>query len=156
MGNRLNIKVTKVFDLRKGTSPKGEWEALDFLGKASTQGPEFKYSIFQKKELFPFVKVEAVLDAEIVDKETDRVDSTGNKIIDHSIMNLYVGGKPVIQAPVRSGFQGKSPEQIAMERASIESQTAYNGIIKLMEAKLVTKDDDIGKLALAWAKKRLV
>ncbi len=156
MGDRIHIKVTKVFDLRKGTGQRGDWEALDFMGKTSEKSPEIKYGIFQKKELFTYVKVDAVVDAEVVDKETDNIDPNGNKIINHGVMNLYINDKPIIQAPARGiGYQGKSPEQLAIERASIESQTAYNGIIKLMEAKVFTPADEFPKLALAWARKKL-
>ena len=155
---RAKIKIVKVFDRRTGTGQKGPWEAQDFTGKSTTQGTDTRFGIFQKKELYPFIVEGAVIDLEWNDKESDRVDPTGAKIIDHNVSNIYVNDKPTLQPAQPQGGSGKAwgktPEQLAAERASIESQTAYNGIIKLMEAKIAPVE--MATLALAWAKKRLV
>ena len=54
---------------------------------------------------------------------------------------------------------GKIPEQFDAERRSIESQTAFNGIIKLIEQEAILKIDivpsDVEELAYEWARVRL-
>jgi hypothetical protein len=111
MGDRIRVKVTSVSEPRSGKSDKGEWTALDFKAKASTAGPEIKYGIFQKKELYPLVKPEAVLDMEVVDKASGQYSADGVEFINHNVMNFYVDEKPVIQnfGKGNGGFQREDP-----------------------------------------------
>jgi len=53
-----------------------------------------------------------------------------------------------VEQPVRAKPQGSTNE-------SIESQVAFKGIIELMVAKIIDKEDTEGKTALIWAMARL-
>lgn len=68
-------------------------------------------------------------------------------------------GNPIRQARRRSSsggsYYGKSDEQVRIERLSIEGQTAYNGIIELMKAQVLTKEDKEAKTALEFAEKKM-
>ena len=46
-------------------------------------------------------------------------------------------------------------EKDRVKQISIESQTAFNGVIELLVAKIITPDDALGKAAMAWAAERL-
>ncbi len=121
------------------------------------EGKTFQYSAWAEG-LFPKMVKDTEIDAEIVVKDTGKFNSQGEKIINRRVENIYVDGKPLVQAPQagRGGYQGKSPEQLAIERASIEAQTCYNGIIKLMGDKVLPLDHEMSKIALAFAKKKMV
>ncbi len=149
MGDRIKILVKEVKDQRVFNDKP----VLDFMGLVD--GKSLRYSVWEPK-LFTAITKDALLDAEVVIKQSEKTDPDGNPYINRHIVNVYVDGKPVIQAPQgRGGYPGKSPEQLALERASIESQTCYNGIIKLMEVKVLGLEHEMSKLALGFAKKRL-
>ena len=81
-------------------------------------------------------------------------------------------GKPPVEKQVERITAGVTKEQLPklpsdtmtnemwaekqrVERSSIESQVAYKGIVELMVAKIVTKEDEIGKATVDWALARL-
>ncbi len=97
----------------------------------------------------------AVITADV--KETPRPDTPYGP--DFTIVQVYDDqGQPVSQKRRSGGGWGKSPQEaaMAMERRSIEAQTAFNGIIALMAS--APEDEDLKavyKKALRWANNRL-
>lgn len=151
MGDRIKLKIISVPEDKTYNDRKfKQFHALDPEGKT------FQYSAWADPLFFKLIK-DTEIDSDIIVKDTGKFNQQGEKIINRRVENIYVDGKPLVQAPQQSrgGWQGKSPEQLAIERASIESQTAYNGIIKLMGEKVLTLDHEMSKIALAWAKKKL-
>lgn len=94
-------------------------------------------------ELVPQIVKDAKLECEII--------KTDKGIL--RITQIYVNGKPLKTTTRRTGGRqyGKSAEEIAIERASFEAQTAYNGIIELLKTGVLKTEDTNAKTALDWA-----
>ena len=142
---KIKLAITQVKEVQK-IGDKGA-EKLAFKAK-NFEGKELWYSTF-RKSLFPAIKdnvgKEIEADVEITNREVD-----GNIYTDRKVTQLYVGGEAVAKGqPSKQGFQGyrDSPES----RASIELQTAFKGVVELMVANIITRDEPLGKVAIAWA-----
>ena len=140
---KIKLAITQVKEVQK-IGDKGA-EKLAFKAK-NLEGKELWYFTFVKS-LFSAIKTnqEIEADVEITNREVD-----GNIYTDRKVTQLYVGGEAVAKGqPSKQGFQGyrDSPES----RASIELQTAFKGVVELMVANIITRDEPLGKVAIAWA-----
>ena len=143
---KIKLAITQVKEVQK-IGDKGV-EKLAFKAK-DFEGKELWYFTFAKS-LFPAIKDNVGKEIE-ADVETTNREVDGNVYTDRKVTQLYVGGEAVAAKgqPPKQGFQGyrDNPES----RASIELQTAFKGIIELMVAGVVAKDDPLGKAAITWA-----
>lgn len=80
---------------------------------------------------------------------------SGVTYTDRVIQQIYVDGQPiqqrgaVSQRSASGGYREDSPET----RASIEAQTAYNGVVQMMVAKVAPKE--LENTAILWATSKL-
>lgn len=138
---REKLIITQVKELM----PVGDKGAkkLAFQAK-NAEGKELSYFTF-RQGLFGEIQVGKEIEVEI---EVAQTESGGNLYTNRKVNQVYVEGKPVLVAG-----QGKSFSY--GDKASIESQTAFKGVIELLVAKIITPDDVLGKAALSWAAERL-
>lgn len=101
-------------------------------------------------ELVGQVVKDAELNTEITYKETK--DGPVNRVT-----QMYDSQAKAIRQPQRrtSGSYGKSPEETAIERASIEGQTSYNGIIELLKTQVITLEHWQAVTALEYAEMKM-
>ena len=138
---RKVIKVANVATPRK----VGKGEVLPFKCE---DGEVYEAWAKPIKEL---VKIGAELDADIVHTENEK---DGQVYKHHKVDQVYVDGQPVKKA-FSGGWGNKGGAADPVERASIEAQTAYNGIIQLrVHDKLEETDKRLLK-ALEWAETKL-
>jgi len=71
-----------------------------------------KYSVFSKS-LFPYIKLNAEIDAEVEAKPSPSGEWTNYKITD-----IFVNGQSVKQQGQGGGYRGKSPEELDLSRRS--------------------------------------
>jgi len=143
---KIKLAITQVKEVQK-IGDKGA-EKLAFKAK-NLEGKELWYFTF-RKSLFPAIKNNVGKEIE-GDVETTIREVDGTTYTDHKVTQIYVGGEAVATKgqPPKQGFQvyRDSPEA----RASIESQVAFKGVIDLLVAKIITKDDPFAKAGIAWA-----
>ena len=140
---KIKLAITQVKEVQK-IGDKGA-EKLAFKAK-NFEGKELWYSTF-RKSLFSAIKTNQEIEADVT-IESKEVD--GNIYTDRKVTQIYEGGEAVAKGqPSKQGFQGyrDSPES----RASIELQTAFKGVVELMVANIITRDEPLGKVAIAWA-----
>lgn len=147
---RAKLVVTSVATARKvGENNVVQTFSAHIEGQEEKKGYETWGQV-----LVDLVQPEAVLDCEITDIQK------GEQTI-HRVTQMFdAQGKP-IRPSTRGGgkggggYYGKTPEQLASERASIESQTAYNGIIELIKVNVINLEHNQAKTALDWAEKKM-
>jgi len=140
---KIKLAITRVKEVQK-VGDKGA-EKLAFKAK-DFEGKELWYFTFVKS-LFSAIKTNQEIEADV---EITNREVYGNIFTDRKVTQLYVGGEAVAKGqPSKQGFQGyrDSPES----RASIELQTAFKGVVELMVANIITRDEPLGKVAIAWA-----
>ena len=143
---KIKLTITQVKEVQK-IGDKGA-EKLAFKAK-NIEGKELWYSTF-RKSLFPAIKDN--VGQEIgADVETTIREVEGTTYTDHKVTEVYIAKEAVgtKEQPPKQGFQvyRDSPEA----RASIESQVAFKGVIDLLVANIITKDDPLAKAGIAWA-----
>ena len=125
----LERKVLKIVDVdgsaKKGISARTNkpYQVLKFRAivegwdadavEISTLNPDF----------FPSLKADVKLDCDI---ETKTTEKDGNTWTNHNLTQIYIDGKPMTEkkAWAGGGYRGKSPEELIVERRSIERQTS--------------------------------
>jgi len=128
MADRIKLTVKSVSEVKTLESGK----KLVNFSATSPDGKGAGYTAWDES-LWAFLSKDVVLDAEVAVKETEKFDAQGGRIIQRTLKNIYIDGKPVIAQTAGAqgrGF-GKTPEQLAAERASIEAQTAVKTITEL-------------------------
>ncbi|MGD0794944.1 MAG: hypothetical protein ABR958_05055 [Dehalococcoidales bacterium] len=149
MAERCKLKVIEVKEPRQ----VGQAEVLEFLATGDPGNKTLKYGAWTKI-LYEYIKKGAVIDAEIETKISDKTDPGGEHYVSRRIMQLYIDGQPVIKKAGTGRAWGKSPEEIRIERASIEAQVAVKAITDL-EAAGKTVRTELLILRDAWLKKAL-
>ena len=143
---RIKLAVTQVKEVQK-IGDKGA-EKLAFKAK-DFEGKELWYSTF-RKSLFSAIKDNVGKEIE-ADVETTIREVDDNTYTDHKVTEVYIAKETVgtKEQPPKQRFQvyRDNPEA----RASIELQTAFKGVIELMVANIITRDEPLGKVAIAWA-----
>lgn len=105
-------------------------------------------------DLVNLIVKDARLDCEVTHKQKgEQVTLRVTQMFDEK-------GNPIRQTQRRSdsrggGSYGKSDEQVRTERISIESQTAYNGIIELLKSKVIELTHTQAVTALDYAEKKM-
>ena len=127
MTDRMKLKVTEVKEVKK----IGQADALPFLA-AGPNGKRLSY-VAWSKSIFEHIKKDAELDVEVDVKVSEKKDQfTGENYVSRNVVQLYVDGKPlIVQKPNTGRSWGKSPEDLKLERASIEAQVAVKAITDL-------------------------
>ena len=143
---RIKLAVTQVKEVQK-IGDKGA-EKLAFKA-IDSEHKELFYFTFAKS-LFLAIKDNVGKEIE-ADVETTNREVNGNTYTDRKVTQIYVRGEAVATKgqPPKQGFQvyRDSPEA----RASIESQVAFKGVIDLLVAHIITRDDPFAKAGIAWA-----
>ena len=126
MADRIKLTIKEVKEPRK----VGQGEVVQFLAV----GPDNKtlnYSAWDKT-IWPYIKKTAVIDCEIESKVSDKKDPGGENYVSRNVVQLFIDGKPLIVKKASAGRSwGKSPEDLKLERASIEAQVAVKAITDL-------------------------
>ena len=151
------LEITKV----EARQEVGEKKAVKLAFTAKPDGQEsiLKFFTFRKTLMDSIEQaVGKKLDCEW---EAKSREYDGNTYTDRNVQQIYISGQPIGQPRSDGGggggrgFYGKPPEQVAAERASIESQTAYNGIVELLTAKIIDLGCPYADAALDWALAKL-
>ena len=150
MADRIKLKVKEVKEVKK----IGQADALPFLA-VGPDGKRLPY-IAWHKSIFERIKKDAELDVDVDVKVSEKKDQySGENYVSRNIVQLYVDGKPVIAQKQGTGRPyGKSPEELRIERASIEAQTAVKVITDLEIAGRSVKVELI-ELRNKWLQKAL-
>ena len=124
---------------------------------------EVKFFTFSSR-LHPTIK-ESIGKDIACDVEISQREYGDNTYTDRKVTQIYIDGKPVAQAGGGGGgggggwkggggggYKEDSPEKIA----SIEAQTIFNGIIKLLESKVIGMDSELGQAVIVWARAGLL
>jgi len=137
----MEITVKSVKVVKTGTNKSGAWELIRVTTLDGTE-----YTTFDKK-------VKHMGEGAVID--IGEPDIKEGKISFKEIVKVVKEG----QAPAVTSGNGKSPEQIAIERCSIEGQTAYNGIIQLIDREAAEKVDivpaDLKTLTFDYARVKM-
>lgn len=129
--------------------------------KAKAEDKELTYASFVRS-LHDHIKasVGKTIDCDV---EVSEHEYDGQMYQDRLVLDIFMDGKSLRQeqrggsgggGQQRSGgggYREDSPEKIA----SIEAQTAYNGAIQLLVAKVINTGSDLGTKALDWAISRI-
>ena len=136
----ITVKSTKM--LKDGTNDYGAWKLI-----AIVTSEDIKYTTLAKGA--ETITAGAVIDISNMDEDDKGKSFKKFKIISE-------GRKP----PSPSEGDGMTPdmwdEKDKKHRESIESQVAFKGVVELMVALIISKDDQLGKATLSWAKERLL
>lgn len=159
--NKVKLNVTTVSE-PKEVGTKGA-KKLSFKATAA-DGKEYSYQSFSTR-LFDYIKTGAAIEADV---DTSSHEYENNIYTDRKVTQIYVNGQPVMAANTGTGKGGNynrnqlTPEQWAekdrIERASIEAQTAYKGIMEMasqVPADVSVKFDKAFDRALDWAMEKL-
>lgn len=114
-------------------TPVGEKQIPKLSFKArNEEGKELAYFTFTHS-LFEFIQKDAEIDADI---ETSSREVDGNTYTDRKVTQVYKDGAPVAskQQQGGGGWRGKSPEDLRLERRSIEGQTALKEVGEWLRA----------------------
>ena len=103
MADRIKLKVVSVSEVKD----IGGGKKLVNFAATSPDGKGAQYTVWDEP-LWAFLSKDAVLDAEVMVKETDRFEPDGSKKMQRTLRNLYVHDKPVIAA---KEFKGTYPKQ---------------------------------------------
>ena len=116
-------KIVKIVDVDgapiSGTNKQGKpYQILKFRIEDEEHNEVLGVTAFNSA-FFPLLKPEAALDCDIETKQS------GN-FINRTLTQVYVDGKPMVEkkAFAGGGYRGKSPEELIIERRSIERQTS--------------------------------
>jgi hypothetical protein len=133
----------------------GQAEVLEFIATGPDNKP-LKYGAWSK-QLYDFIKKDAAIDADIETKVSDKTDPAGEHYVSRKVAQLYVNGQPVIKKSPGAGGRayGKSPEEIRIERQSIEAQVAVKAITDLEVAGRIVKPELL-TLRDNWLKRALL
>jgi len=150
MSERIKLIITEVGEVQKVGDK--QLPKLSFKAKNS-EGKELSYFTFNQK-LFPSIVKDTTIEADI---EATPWQSGDNSGINRKVVQIYVNGQAIVESKGQGGGKqwGKSPEQLATERASIESQTAFNGVIELLVAKVIELNNPLAIRAVDWASEKL-
>ena len=149
---KMELTVVSVSE-RKSVGEKGAVK-LDFKAKVKDkEGKEKELPFFTfSKRLFETVEG-AVGKTLSCDVDISTREYGGNQYTDRKVVQVYIDGQPV---SIKQGWghQEDSPEKIL----SIEAQTAYNGAIELMKAKVITPPESsvLCANAIEWGIDRLL
>jgi hypothetical protein len=140
---RVKLTITEVKEPRS----VGQAEVLDFM--ATGEGNKaLKYGVWSKS-LYEYIKSGAVIDAEVVTKESDKTDDNGNHYVNRKVTNIYVNGEAAVK---KGGFGGGGGYKDSPEtRISIENMSCMKGIFDLRIANALTDESPEYQTALAWA-----
>jgi len=144
MADKIKLTITEVKESIK-VGDKGA-EKLSFKAK-DPDGKDYWYFTFSKR-LFSSIQKDKEIEADV---DISSHDFEGNTYIDRKVTEVYVDGKSV--APKSSGGYGGGYR--TYDKASIEAQVAFKGVIELMTHDVVTKKDKLGKMAMAWAMEKM-
>ena len=120
-----------VLDIKE-TRSVGNSKVTDFMAKGEDE-KTLKYS-FWGDTFGQHIKKDAVIEADVEMKESDKTDAEGNHFINRTIKQIYVDGQPVsVKKP--GGFVPRSisPEQ----QASIEGQVAAKIVSSTIRQRIV-------------------
>ena len=144
MSERVKLDILEVKETQK-VGDKGA-QKLSFQASDKANGREYQYFTFSSR-LFPLIQKGKTLE---VDVDVSTHEYGGNQYIDRKVVQVYVDGQPFS----RPSF-GQPSQAFQKDTASIQTQTAFKGVIELMVAGLVKADDALGVLALNWAREQL-
>lgn len=118
---RAKLAITSVNE-PKAYGDKGR-HLVDFRAKPEGGDKELRYACF-RDSLFSALKANTTIEADVETKEVQTEDGTR---INRTLQQVYVDGQPLGGQRDQGGQRGqwgKSPEQLALERVSIEKQVA--------------------------------
>ncbi len=137
----MQVIAKSIKVLKTGENDYGEWNLVSIV-----TSDDVKYTTLAKGA--EAIEPGSLLDISIMDE-----DEKGKKFKKYKV--LEEGRKP---SPPGNG-DGMTPdmwdEKDRIHRESIESQTAFKGIVELMAAKVIKPENDLGSAALDWAMVRL-
>ncbi len=146
---RTNLKIGKVQPERTIQGKNGIIPILAFLA-TNPAGQQFKYGIFAKKELFPYVKTSQTIDAEVTETDSKQTNpETGQPYKNRNVVNIYVNDKPVMEQERRGGWN--RPDN----SASIERQVAIKEIGECWRAGKFSDDDKLVTAYKVWLSGRM-
>ena len=157
--SKIKLQIKEVAE-PKAVGTKGA-QKLTFKATAP-DGKDYSYQTFTTK-LFEYIKTGAAIEADV---DTSSHEYDGNTYTDRKVMQIYVNGQPVAEARQGGGKSynksSLTPEQWAekdrIERASIEAQVAFKGIVELIKegnAWKVAGFEDLVHKAFTWANEKL-
>ena len=136
----MQITVKEAKFLKEGESKKGKWKLYKVIGDDGTE-----YTTFDAKagHLTPGTII-----------ESGPITLDGDN---RSLKEVTVISEGPASSPKPNGDMSKEDWETKqrVERASFEAQTAYNGIIKLLESKVMELSHATAKKALDWAETKL-
>ncbi len=104
-----------IVEVKEPPRPVGQTEVLDFMAHTGEGSKTLKYGVWSKS-LYEYIKKDAVIECDVVVKESEKTDDNGQHYINRKVTMIYVNGEAVKKS---GGGRGISPE----ERVSIERQT---------------------------------
>ncbi len=130
---KVNVKEVTI---KKGTNAKGEW-----VNTRITDDDGAVFGTFAKG-------ASAIAKGDLIELEP----IIKGRNVNFEVWNMLEKGGSTSVPPL----EAKKEYQPKVDNsASIEAQTAYKGIVELMVAKILSAEDILSKIALAWAKARL-
>ena len=120
---RKKLVITKAPEAKQITGKDNKTiDFIEFMAKVEGEDSAVKYSVWSKA-LNEFIKLDAVVDCDVVVTDQKNLDQDGNPYKNRKVVQVYQEGKPVKeQQPGKSW--GKSPETVAMEIDSKFRNTA--------------------------------
>ena len=147
------MRNTVAIQSRREYTPEGGKLGVYFAGVIMGVDGQMEFSTYDPK-IQPYIVIGKNIDIEW--EESPGKLYQGNPTTKRKVTQLYVDGKPIVEAKAFAGnpFGGgykDSPET----RASIEAQTAANDVVSLLVAKVITLDHSLAQKAIAWLDSKL-
>ena len=139
MTERKTLIITEAKEPR-AIGSKGT-KVVDF--KAKDGEKELLFSAFFPR-FFPHLKAGQTIDADVETTEKDN-------FINRKLTELYVDGKPIESKKQFGRGEDDSPEK----RASIEAQSAFQGVVELLVSKVIDLNHPFARVAIKWGLEKL-
>ena len=141
---RTKLTISEVKDIQK----VGQKQIPKLSFKANNEW----YFTFSTR-LFEFIKQGQTIDCDVRVREREW---EGNTYTDRQVIQIYDERGQGVVGGGKSGYGGKSPEQIREERISIEGQSALYELGTAIREGLVPVEDEIVKVYLSLLKKKVL